>query len=229
MLHRAEDVQARLIEIQHGGGVVRKANGSGKPRPLPGDLGLKAPTQTAKSFVLDTNVLLHDPACLGRFTDNHICIPVDVLAELDRFKTEQSERGANARKVHRKLTEMFSCSQRVTEGVTTEGGGTIRLVVYDSALCPKNSDMLQRFHRIFPDKERVDHRILACTLLLMAYNKAPVVLVTKDLNMQLKARAVGIDCQDYLNDKVDAREVSSYDVRRIEVEGSEMQRFASWC
>ncbi len=227
MLHRAEDVQTRLIEIQHGGGVVRKSNGSGKPRPQPGDLGLRAPTQTAKSFVLDTNVLLHDPACLGRFTDNHICIPVDVLAELDRFKTEQSERGANARKVHRKLTETFSCSQRVTEGVATEGGGTIRLVVYDSALCPKNSEMLQRFHRIFPDKERVDHRILACTLLLMAYNKAPVVLVTKDLNMQLKARAVGIDCQDYLNDKVDAREVSSYDVRRIEVEGSEMQRFAS--
>lgn len=226
MLHRAEDIQSRLIEIQHGGGVARK-NGAGKPRPQPGDLGLRAPSQTVKSFVLDTNVLLHDPACLGRFTDNHICIPVDVLSELDRFKTEQSERGANARKVHRKLTEMFSSAQRVTEGVSTDGGGTVRLVIYDSALCPKNSEMLQRFHRIFPDKERVDHRILACTLLLMAYNKAPVVLVTKDLNMQLKARAVGIDCQDYLNDKVDAREVSSYDVRRIEVEGSELQRFAS--
>src|SRR5690606_5031412 len=49
----------------------------------------------------------------------------------------------------------------------------------------------------------------------------------KDLNMQLKARAVGIECQDYLNDKVDAREVSSYEVRRIEVDGAELQRFAS--
>ncbi|WP_193212498.1 PhoH family protein [Luteolibacter marinus] len=227
MIHRAEDVQARLFEeTQHGGGVSRKANGPGK-RSNPAEFGLKSPSQVAKNFVLDTNVLLHDPACLGRFTDNHICIPVDVLAELDRFKTEQTERGANARKVHRKLTEVFSSSRNVTSGVSTDGGGTLRLVIYDPMLCPKNSEMLSRFHRIFPDKERVDHRILACTLLLMAHNQAPVVLVTKDINMQLKARSVGIDCQDYLNDKVDAREVSSYDVRRIEVDGSEMQRFAS--
>ena len=51
-----------------------------------------------KNFVVDTNVLLHDPACLGRFKENHICVPVDVLAELDRFKAEQTERGANARR-----------------------------------------------------------------------------------------------------------------------------------
>ncbi|WP_367871497.1 PhoH family protein [Luteolibacter sp. Populi] len=180
-----------------------------------------------KNFVLDTNVLLHDPACLGRFADNHICLPVDVLAELDRFKTEQTERGANARKIHRMLTEMFSCARKVTSGVPTDGGGSIRLVVYDPQMCPKNSDMLTRFHRIFPDKERVDHRILACTLLLMTHNQSPVMLVTKDLNMQLKARAVGIDCQDYLNDKVDPKEASAYDVRRIEVDTSDMQRFAS--
>ncbi len=227
MIHRAEDVRARLFEeIQHGGGVGRRTNGAGK-KAQPSDFGLRAPNQAVKNFVLDTNVLLHDPACLTRFTDNHICLPVDVLAELDRFKTEQSERGANARKVHRMLTEMFSCARKVTSGVPTEGGGSIRLVIYDPALCTKNSDILTRFHRIFPDKERVDHRILACTLLLMSHNQAPVVLVTKDLNMQLKARAVGIDCQDYLNDKVDPREVSSYDVRRIEVEASELQRFAS--
>ncbi len=225
MIHRAEDVQARLFEdLQRGGG--RRTNGAGK-KAQPSDFGLRAPNQAVKNFVLDTNVLLHDPACLTRFTDNHICLPVDVLAELDRFKTEQTERGANARKVHRMLTEMFSCARKVTSGVPTEGGGSIRLVIYDPALCTKNSDILTRFHRIFPDKERVDHRILACTLLLMSHNQAPVVLVTKDLNMQLKARAVGIDCQDYLNDKVDPREVSSYDVRRIEVEPSEIQRFAS--
>jgi PhoH-like ATPase len=227
MIHRAEDVQARLFEeIQHGGGVGRRTNGAGK-KAQPSDFGLRAPNQAVKNFVLDTNVLLHDPACLSRFTDNHVCLPVDVLAELDRFKTEQTERGANARRVHRVLTEMFSCARKVTSGVPTEGGGSIRLVIYDPQLCPKNSDMLTRFHRIFPDKERVDHRILACTLLLMSHNQAPVVLVTKDINMQLKARAVGIECEDYLNDKVDPREVSSYDVRRIEVDGNELQRFAS--
>src|SRR5690606_24280054 len=86
---------------------------------------------------------------------------------------------------------------------------------------------LARFHRIFPDRERVDHRILAACLLIQQHNEAPVVLVTKDINMQLKARAVGIQCQDYLNDKVDAQEVSNYEVRRVEVDLSELQRFAS--
>jgi PhoH-like ATPase len=196
-------------------------------RTQPTDFGLTAPSQIVKNYVLDTNVLLHDPASLERFKENHLCVPVDVLAELDKFKSEQTERGANARRVHRRLTEMFSSSEKVTRGVTTEGGGTVRLVIYDPASCPKDSEQLNRFHRIFPDRERVDHRILAACLLLMQHNQAPVVLVTKDLNMQLKARAVGIECQDYLNDKVDAREVSNYDVRRIEVDATELQRFAS--
>ncbi len=195
--------------------------------PSPSDLGMVAPSQVVKNYVLDTNVLLHDPASLERFKENHLCVPVDVLAELDKFKSEQSERGANARRVHRRLTEMFSCSEVVTQGVTNEFGGTVRLVIYDPAVCPKNSEILNHFHRIFPDRERVDHRILAACLLLMEHNSAPVVLVTKDINMQLKARAVGIDCQDYLNDKVDAREVSNYDVHRIDVDGNELQRFAS--
>jgi PhoH-like ATPase len=180
-----------------------------------------------KNYVLDTNVLLHDPASLERFKENHLCIPVDVLAELDKFKSEQNERGANSRRVHRRLSEMFSCAEKVTQGVTTAGGGTVRLVIYDPACCPQDSELLQRFHRIFPDRERVDHRILAACLLLMRHNTAPVVLVTKDINLQLKARAVGIECQDYLNDKVDAREISNYEVRCVEVDSNELQRFAS--
>ena len=227
MIHRTEEGHSALLEEtqENGGGARRKRAGSDSPKPA--DFGLTAPTQTAKNYVLDTNVLLHDPAALERFQENHLCILVDVLSELDRFKSEQTERGANARRVHRRLTEMFSCSEKVTHGVATEGGGTVRLVIYDPASCPDNSDLLNRFHRVFPDRERVDHRILAACLLLMQFNKAPVVLVTKDINMQLKARAVGIDCQDYLNDKVDAREVSNYDVRRIETDPSELHRFAS--
>jgi PhoH-like ATPase len=61
-----------------------------------------------KTFILDTNVLLHDPACIHRFAEHHVCIPVDVLSELDRFKNEMTERGANAREVHRALMKTFS-------------------------------------------------------------------------------------------------------------------------
>jgi PhoH-like ATPase len=192
------------------------------------EFGLKAPSPKGKNYVLDTNVLLHDPGCLERFKENHICILVDVLAELDKFKSEQSERGANARRVHRRLTDIFSAATVVTAGVPTVGGGTIRLVIYDPISCPDNSEQLKQFYRIFPDRERVDHRILAACFLLQQYNPdGQVALVTKDINLQLKARAVSIECQDYLNDKVDAREVSNYDVRRVEVDPSELHRFAS--
>lgn len=225
MVDRSEKAQSALFDIKESTSKRDRKKGSGTPNPS--DLGLVAPSQVVKNYVLDTNVLLHDPASVERFKENHLCVPVDVLAELDKFKSEQSERGANARRVHRRLSEMFSSSEAVTHGVTNEFGGTVRLVIYDPQICPKNSDILNHFHRVFPDRERVDHRILAACLLLMQHNTAPVVLVTKDINMQLKARAVGIDCQDYLNDKVDVREVSNYDIRRIDVDSNELQRFAS--
>jgi PhoH-like ATPase len=225
MIHHSDDSSTVPSEIEKAG--PRPQASAKLTKSQARDFGLTAPTRSGKNYVLDTNVLLHDPGCLGRFKDNHVCLPVDVLAELDRFKNEQTERGANARAVHRKLSELFSDSDALSAGVSTDGGGSIRLVVYDPASCETSSSLLRRFHRIFPDRERVDHRILACTLLLKQHNTTPVVLVTKDLNMQLKARAVGLDCQDYLNDKVDPREVSDYDMRRIDVDASELQRFAS--
>ena len=91
--------------------------------------GLKAPSPLGKNFVLDTNVLLHDPDCLDRFADNHVCIPLEVLCELDKFKNEQTERGANARNVHRKLAAIFSKHpQDATAGIPNREGGSVRLV-----------------------------------------------------------------------------------------------------
>ncbi len=184
-------------------------------------------TQT-KNFVLDTNVLLHDPTCIHRFAEHHVWIPVDVLAELDRFKNEQSERGANARAVHRSLRTAFGeAGACVTTGVPTPGGGSLRLAVYDPQE-EAGSGILQRFHRILPDADRVDHRILAAGLSIRSRDpQRPAVLITKDLNMQLKAIAVGLACEDYLNDKVEAKDVESYELRRIEVHPHELQRFAS--
>lgn len=225
MIDRSAQAQSALFDESAPATKQRKPKRTGAPKPA--DLGLIAPSQVVKNYVLDTNVLLHDPASLERFKENHLCIPCDVLSELDKFKSEQSERGANARRVHRRLTEMFATTDVVTKGLTNEFGGTVRLVIYDPSTCPKNSELLNHFLRVFPDHQRIDHRILAATLLLMQHNKAPVVLVTKDINMQLKARSVGIDCQDYLNDKVDVHEVSNYEVARIEVDGNELQRFAS--
>ncbi len=181
-----------------------------------------------KNFVLDTNVLLHDPHSLGRFEENHVWIPVDVLSELDRFKNEQSERGANARQVHRLLAKYFSeANGNVIEGVETPGGGRLRLKLFDPRTANGRSASLKRFQRIFPDIDRVDNRIIACVLSIQEEDSSPAILVTKDLNMQLKAMAVGVPCQDYLNDKVEARDVEDYEIVRVEVHPHEMQRFAS--
>src|SRR5438270_12641556 len=96
---------------------------------------MAAPTENgssglSKNYVLDTNVLLHDPHSVYRFADNHVWIPIDVLSELDKFKNEQTERGANARAVHRFLTRCFNQDSRlVTRGAKTPGGGTIRIAV----------------------------------------------------------------------------------------------------
>ena len=77
--------QAELFNRNGSSGGKAGSNGSAKTRPKIFD-GLKAPSPLGKNFVLDTNVLLHDPDCLHRFGDNHVCVPMEVLCELDRFK-----------------------------------------------------------------------------------------------------------------------------------------------
>ncbi len=189
--------------------------------------GLRAPSQVGKNFVLDTNVLLHDPDCVRQFGDNHVCVPLEVLCELDRFKTEQTERGANARAVHRNLTELFSTSpQKATEGISMPGGGSVRLVVGHSD-DRKVKPAAAQLRELLPDIESVDHRILFCAKMLSLANSTPVILVTKDLNLQLKAHALGLPCEDYLSDKVDSEESASHQIQRLEITANQLQRFAS--
>lgn len=181
-----------------------------------------------KNFVLDTNVLLHDPHSLHRFENNHVFIPVEVLSELDRFKNEQTERGANARTVHRSLTDLFGRNARqVTRGVATAGGGSVRILINETLGQSAASAATRRFQRIFPDQDRMDHRIMGACLALQEVEKNPTILVTKDLNMQLKALAIGLTCQDYLNDKVAVKDAEGYEIRSLAVEPHELQRFGS--
>jgi PhoH-like ATPase len=188
----------------------------------------KETDELVKNFVVDTNVLLHDPHSLNRFENNHVFIPVEVLSELDRFKNEQSERGANARTVHRFLTQMFGQNaKKVTRGVRTSGGGTLRILINETLGKSVDSPAMRRFLKIFPDQDRMDHRIMAACLALQEHEQNPTILVTKDLNMQLKGLAIGLTCQDYLNDKVAVKDAEGYEIRSIAVEAHELQRFGS--
>ncbi|TAG33211.1 MAG: PhoH family protein [Verrucomicrobia bacterium] len=182
-----------------------------------------------KTFVLDTNVLLHDPQSIYKFEDNNLAIPVEVLEELDRIKTEQStERGRNARRVHRILSELLPDSRSMHEGVKLERGGTLSVIINPWLANPalRESPEMTAFRAVLPDLAKTDNRIIAAALYVKSRYSPPTILVTKDVNVTLKARAVGLEAQDYLNDKV-AEIDDEGDYREIDVTIHELQRFAS--
>lgn len=194
---------------------------------------LKESKAKVKTFVLDTNVLLHDPQSIFKFEDNNLVIPVEVLEELDTIKTEQStERGRNARRVHRILQELLPDSRAMLEGVRLRNGGTLSVIInyylVDQHFAGSNPAML-RLQAVLPDLSKKDNRIIACALYVQEQFPPPVILVTKDVNVQLKARAVGLESQDYLNDKVPAADAEAREgtYREIPVTIYEMQRFCS--
>src|SRR5262245_4815089 len=82
-----------------------------------------------KNFVLDTNVLLHDPRAIFHFADNDVIIPIYVLEEIDHFKKELSERGRNAREVARRLDEFRDTGASLSEGVNLENGGRLQVAL----------------------------------------------------------------------------------------------------
>jgi PhoH-like ATPase len=199
---------------------------------ITGSVGLKPRLKVsakAKTFVLDTNVLLHDPQSIFKFEDNNLAIPVEVLEELDAIKTEQStERGRNARRVHRILSELLPDSRSMHEGVKLPNGGTLSVIINPWLADPslRDTPAMIAFRAILPDLAKKDNRIIAAALYVKSCYPPPTILVTKDVNVTLKARAVGLEAQDYLNDKV-AEVDDEGDYREIGVTIYELQRFAS--
>jgi len=181
-----------------------------------------------KTFVLDTNVLLHDPQSIYKFEDNNLAIPVEVLEELDAIKAEQStERGRNARRVHRILQELLPDSRAMHEGVELPNGGTLSIIINPYLLeGGRTSPAMQRLRAILPDLSKKDNRIIAAALFVQEQYPPPTILVTKDVNVQLKARAVGLESEDYLNDKV-PEPVDEASYREIPLNIYELQRFCS--
>ena len=154
-----------------------------------------------KTFVLDTNVLLHDPAALTRFEDNHVVIPIEVVEEIDRFKRDPSEKGRNARQVSRLLDELRT-KGNLAEGVPLDAstGAQLKVVFCRSETLSQLPPELKAGNG--------DNNILAVALEQQRLESVrggepPVVLVTKDTNLRIKADAVGLIAQDYTTDKVD--------------------------
>jgi PhoH-like ATPase len=153
-----------------------------------------------KSFVLDTNVLLHDPQALFRFEDNDVIIPITVIEEIDRFKKDLSETGRNARQFSR-IMDGLRAKAKLIEGVELETGGHLRVDLYT-----------EEHLKCLPPElrtDRGDNRILAVALDLKSRSDKMVILVTKDTNLRIKADAIGLTAEDYESDKVSLEDLYS--------------------
>jgi PhoH-like ATPase len=147
-----------------------------------------------KNYILDTNVLLHDPNSLLNFAENGVLIPIEVIEEMDRFKRESSELGQNARSVSR-LLDSFRANGHLSEGVQLPNGGQLKIIFHKNGL-EKNG------HAVLAT-DSVDNRILLlASSVQKAQPKNPTILVSKDINLRIKADALGLQAEDYENDHV---------------------------
>ncbi len=159
-----------------------------------------------KSYVLDTNVLLHDPNALLRFEDNDVVLPITVIEELDRFKKRPEETGRNARQTSRMLDKLRQQGSLI-EGIQLNNanghkhskGGRVRV-----ALCRRETlDNLPAELYSGGGGDGGDNAILAVALEVKQQCDHPVVMVSKDTNMRIKADTLGLTAEDYETDKID--------------------------
>ena len=149
-----------------------------------------------KNFVLDTNVILHDYKCIENFQENDIYLPIVVLEELDKFKKGSDQINYNAREFVRELDTLTSNDLFLKGASLGPGKGTLHVVTGDK--------YQEKIYQSFPEKT-ADHSILSCTLSVAESEKdrkVKTILVTKDVNLRMKARSLGIEVEDYITDKV---------------------------
>lgn len=144
-----------------------------------------------KTYILDTNVLLHNPRAIHAFEDNDVVIPLAVIEEIDRQKRRQDEIGKNAREVSQFLDGLRN-KGNLAAGVAAPGRGMVRIETNHASI---------EHLPVGLDWSLQDNRILAVTYRLHQ-EKRNVHLVTKDLNLRIKADVIGIPSEDFYNDKV---------------------------
>ena len=151
-----------------------------------------------KVFVLDTNVLLHDPSSLFRFEEHDIYLPMVTIEELDNNKKGSSEVARNARQTHRYLEEIIAPASDLKNGCALKSETNPHV---DGKLFLQTETISYDLPILAGVK--ADNQILSVVVNLKnQLKKTDVILVSKDFNIRIKARALGISAQDYFNDKV---------------------------
>jgi PhoH-like ATPase len=152
-----------------------------------------------KHFVLDTNVLIHDPRAILSFADNEVVVPIFVIEEIDQFKKEASERGRNAREVARMLDGLRADGARLSDGAPLPSGGRLRVASAARAV-----------PTTLRESQIADHLILMVALDVRDYNKGePTIFVTKDVNLRIRADSLGLTSMDFEGERIDIDELYS--------------------
>jgi len=168
-----------------------------------------------KVFVLDTNVLLHDPQAIFRFQEHDLVIPIVVIEEIDTFKKDQTEIGRNARTISRNL-DALRVKGSLSQGVQLDGGGILTVDISDH---PFKNDFAHL------NKHSADSMILACAMDLLEKRHENVVLVSKDTNLRIKADAVGLVPEDYNSGRIEIDELYTGTAKLFIEEGDFDQLF----
>lgn len=170
-----------------------------------------------KFFVIDTNVLLHDPMAIFKFQDNDIIIPLVVIEEMDNIKRRNDEVGRNARRVARLIDELRA-KGKIFEGVALDNGGTLKVELNHQHLDKLPVSLV---------RDKADNRILAVAVAYQdEFPERPVVLVTKDIYLRIKADVIGITAEDFTTDKVDIEELYSGAIE-VPISAEDINRFYS--
>ena len=165
----------------------------------------------AKIFVLDTNIILHDYKSVRQFQDNDIVIPIAVIEELDKFKKGNDALSFNARAFMRDINKLTDKQAFGPRGVPL--GGKLGYIKIEP-----NHPFAPEFQDLFRDDIQ-DHRILSTAMWVRDQHPGQfVALVTKDINLRLKAKAAGMEAQDYLRGRVDDEVMDSLEREVVMVE-----------
>ncbi|MEW6218750.1 MAG: PhoH family protein [Thermodesulfobacteriota bacterium] len=147
-----------------------------------------------KIFVLDTNVILHDSSCFHRFQEHDVVVPITVIEELDGFKKGGQAVNYHAREFTRAL-DALDAARLFNGGVPIDRGAGRIMVRLEK---PVHRDLRPHFHT-----DSADHRILNVAYRLAGEHPSrPVILVSKDVNLRMKARSLGLAAEDYTSDHV---------------------------
>jgi len=175
---------------------------------------METKNNNSKIFILDTNVILHDYQCLYNFQENDVVLPIVVLEELDKFKKGNEQINFQAREFVREL-DRIAGKQLFTEGISL-GEGKGRLFIATGTVFP--AVMNESY-----SEKTSDHRILAITLFLKDKHAGrQAILVTKDINLRMKAKSLGLVAEDYKTDKVKNIDILHKGVENLEDFNSEI-------